>query len=105
MNVGAQIGKAGDQLYNLYNWGLVTDQIAVRELHNGPHNGFPLFPIWFEIRIITTNMMSNDSKEIFSGEFALMITVNGPSSSQLAIREDSFIKPTAWPLGPERKVV
>lgn len=47
------------------------------------------------MHIETTNVMSKDSKAVLPREIALMMTVNGPSSSQLVIRADSFFKSTA----------
>lgn len=78
---------------------VVSDRpINVRELHHGPHSDFSSFPIWSEIHIETTNVMSKDSKVVLPREIALMMTVNEPSSSQLVIRADSFFKSSAWPL-------
>lgn len=84
---------------------VVSDRpINVRELHHGPHSDFSSFPIWSEMHIETTNVMSKDSKAVLPREIALMMTVNGPSSSQLVIRADSFFKSTAWPLALRRKL-
>ena len=47
------------------------------------------------MHIETTNVMSKDSKAVLPREIALMMTVNGPSSSQLVIRADPFFKSTA----------